>query len=281
MRTTTFWPIMLTLLLISNADAISSPSAPTDNPDQIQRTFSLGMAPLISVENIKGPVKIQGRKDASVELRVLKEGGTAEERAELGIEILPAQDKLSVRTYCLKQCEGHRGGDCCSWSKVKVSYQLFLPLQAQCRSKNVSGSIVAKEIQGSLDLSTVSGDVRTEATGTAPLKLHTVSGSIQSIGFNADAHAKSVSGTIDLKRSNGNDHELVVSTVSGAIRLMIHPKSNAEVKISTMSGQIKVDLPLQNIRQRRNSSKGTLGKGGPLLKATTVSGSISLLPLKS
>lgn len=130
---------------------------------------------------------------------------------------------------------------------------------------------------------TVQGGVRTEGL-RGPVSASTVSGSVD-VQTSDVAQASSVSG--DVRVSMGRlprDGSLRFSTVSGDVRLTLPADVGAELRASTVSGEIDTDFPMRMEATSRGNAfvrvgqrvRGTIGRGGPELEISTVSGDIEL-----
>ncbi|HEX8829644.1 MAG TPA: DUF4097 family beta strand repeat-containing protein [Longimicrobium sp.] len=130
---------------------------------------------------------------------------------------------------------------------------------------------------------TVQGDVRAEGM-RGPVSASTVSGGVD-VQTSDVAEASSVSG--DVRVSMGRmprDGSLRFSTVSGDVRLTLPADAGAELRANTVSGEIDTDFPLRMEATSRGTGwvrvgqrvRGTIGRGGPELEISTVSGDIEL-----
>jgi hypothetical protein len=112
----------------------------------------------------------------------------------------------------------------------------------------------------------VPAGVRLEAT--------TVNGDIDARGQRGEVQATTVNGDISVETSSS---VASITTVNGSIVLDLPPDLSADFHGSTVNGRIYSDFPiLLNGGFSRRSAAGTIGRGGPALRATTVNGNISL-----
>lgn len=170
--------------------------------------------------------------------------------------------------FCVEYPDARVGGSngrCPSYNNVRdpdaVNFTVRVPEGVRFIARTVQGDVEARDLRGPVRASTVSGgvDVRTSDV----------------------AEASSVSG--DLRVAMGRmprDGSLRFSSVSGDVRLTLPADAGAQLSASTVSGDIDSDFPL-TLSGRGRSWPGrriqaTLGRGGPELRISTVSGDIQL-----
>jgi hypothetical protein len=134
--------------------------------------------------------------------------------------------------------------------------------------------------------STVSGDVQAEGLG-ADVQARSVSGDVR-ISTRGSVEAGTVSGDLQVEMGRLPTGSLEFRTVSGDVQITLPSDAGAELSASTLSGDIESDFPLEvSGRDRDRGSRGihveighrargTLGRGGPRLDVSTVSGDITL-----
>jgi hypothetical protein len=142
-----------------------------------------------------------------------------------------------------------------------------------------SGGIQATGISGGFYLSTGSGDIRLAETAdganTAGGKVSTGSGSVQVSGVNGSLRIGTGSGDITAQGNPAGDWSL--GTGSGTIVVRFPAQASFTVDAHTDSGQIITHRSI-NVQgtMPKGSLRGTVGKGGPLVKLRTGSGDIEI-----
>lgn len=239
--------------------------------DTLTRTFNLGATPKVEVRNISGPITVTGSARTSVYLSAVKSGGSAAQRERLKITIEARGNALSVRTRCDRWVRGCGEG-------VRVRYTLHVPRSTRLQCRSVNGPVTVSRVQGGVQASTVNGKISTNGTGSAPLGVSTVNGKITARGHSGPVETRSVNGPtrLELTRLAG---DVVLRTVSGSVQVKLPKNSGARVELSTVSGELVSQLPLQVSRRGRRGLSGTLGQGGPRIRARTVSGSVTIAGL--
>jgi DUF4097 and DUF4098 domain-containing protein YvlB len=134
------------------------------------------------------------------------------------------------------------------------------------RGKVVSGPIDALGCAGDLTLETVSGEITIADSATQRVHARTISGAL----------------TADLDNPP-RDSQIYLETTSGEITIRIREDSDLTVALSATSGRVTSAFPglYADGGQRRGWGKrldGALGAGTGRLRASAISGGISLLP---
>ena len=168
-------------------------------------------------------------------------------------------DDRGPRDACNPRGTNSRDGD------ASVDFTVRVPAGVKLAARTVSGDVQATRLRGPVDARSVSGNVRVSTAG--PVQASSVSGSV----------------TATLGRMGGQD--LTFRSVSGDVTLEVPAGIDAEFQARTLSGSIDSDFPLRlgggDERGRYRVRVGqqahaTLGRGGPALHVTTVSGDVVL-----
>jgi hypothetical protein len=146
--------------------------------------------------------------------------------------------------------------------------------------RGVTGDITLVGMTGAVSAETVAGTVEAQAV-SGDLKVNTVNGDLTVVeGSGAQVKADSVSGSmvLDLDPSGG-EAEVRLNTVSGDIAVRIPEPGDAEVDAGPTSGAVSCAFEELRVTGQWGWKRitGRVGSGGARLKATTVSGAISLL----
>lgn len=133
--------------------------------------------------------------------------------------------------------------------------QIRVPRDSELDVSGVSSDVISTDVEGALQLRTVSGNVRTDV-------------------FSRSADVKTVSGDVVIRgRKEGSGIRIHVATISGNIRV---DHTGGDLDASTVSGDMNVRLdPTRSVRVRTTSGdlgfEGRLAKGASM-EAETVSG---------
>lgn len=129
-----------------------------------------------------------------------------------------------------------------------------------------------------IQASTVNGDVRVGGA-TARVIASTVNGGVEALSSGGPVRASTVNGDVDVRmgRLGDSDEDLRYSTVNGSIRVEVPTPFDADVEMSTVNGSLSADFPI-TLQGRMNPRhiRATIGRGGRLVRFTTVNGSVEL-----
>ncbi len=229
----------------------------------------------VYVRNLNGSIRVEPTSGATIEIsavkRVRRDGRaedvkiTAEQRSNHGDVVVCA--RWTENTRCDEDGYSTRSNNSGSWwpwgdnhrgNDVSVEFTVRLPKGVRITSSSVNGGIEIEGVESEVNASTVNGSVTARSNG-GPVRARTVNGSL-----NVRTTALGT-GTLDYE------------TVNGQINLEIPDNSSADVELKTVNGSISTDFPLTvNGKFSNRKVRGSIGKGGQLLKLTTVNGSIHL-----
>jgi DUF4097 and DUF4098 domain-containing protein YvlB len=197
---------------------------------------------VVEISNVAGHVEVQAWDKPEVEVRAQVGGGV--ER----IDTTSDHGRISIKVIV-----GYRSSE--------ADLHIHVPRDSELDISAVSADVVTSEVEGTLQLKTVSGKVKADV-------------------FQQNAEVKTLSGDVDL-RGHGKDagsQEIHVSTVSSNIRI---EHAGADLEAITISGDINVrlDQPARHVRIRTTSGalefNGKLAQGS-YFDAESVSGRLSV-----
>lgn len=146
---------------------------------------------------------------------------------------------------------------------VSVSFSVKLPKGVHVRTNTVNGAV---------DIAGASGQVAA----------HTVNGRIDAASTSGPVDAKTVNGSIHVRMGTvpAGAGDLRYSTVNGSVTIEVPESFNGELEMETVNGSLQSDFPL-TVKGRINPRhiRATIGNGGPLVRLSTVNGSIKLRKL--
>lgn len=153
-------------------------------------------------------------------------------------------------------------------------------------AKTVSGDLELSGVSspGTLELSTVSGDMTVRAVKVRGIDAESVSGSVVLTDVACDrASVKSMSGDVEYLGPLTKNGRYELRSHSGDIRLTLPGDIGFELEASTFSGNVRSDLPItsragDNLTGsgRRRGIRGTHGDGSALLIISTFSGDVAI-----
>ena len=150
-------------------------------------------------------------------------------------------------------------------------------------AKSISGtvSISDTKVDGSLDASSVSGDVRLQRVSARRVSIGSVSGNVRLDDVQSDrvdAHTTSGNTTYSGTLARNGRYEL--KSFSGEVRIALSGDTGFELEATSFSGDVHSDFPITthgttgDRRGRRRSMSGTYGDGSAVLNLSTFSGSV-------
>lgn len=263
-----------------------------------------------------------GGGTATIETVKRARGRSTDEAKEMlalvQVEITERRGHIEVRTQYPRGDQNHRGGR--RNLNVSVDINIIAPAPTRIIAHSLSGDMKATDIKGDLTLETLSGNVTisganriasakslsgditiTDSQADGSIEASTVSGNV--ILRNTRARAVdlgSVSGNItaeDVQCERADLHSFSGSVLfggslarngrydlkshSGDVRLAVAGNSGFDVEASTFSGTVRTDIPLQmsgavsaSDRGRRRSLRGTYGDGSAIIAITAFSGNV-------
>jgi DUF4097 and DUF4098 domain-containing protein YvlB len=238
----------------------------TPLPLTLEVTIPSGAIAIESVDGEESRIAIEGDERLLDEMEVRQEGSRVvvayRGKGKFGFTISPfslvfGDDKLRVRATV-----PHGAG-----VKVKTA-SADIAVDGRVGSlevNSVSGDVrVRGTIEGDANLKTVSGDADLQGVG-GNLTIHSVSGDVRAGSVTGSADAKSISGDIHLGTLTGGDVRF--TSVSGDVEIGIAPGSLLDVDAGSTSGDLHSEVPL--------GSEPTGGDGPTVvLRGKTISGDV-------
>jgi signal transduction histidine kinase len=141
-----------------------------------------------------------------------------------------------------------------------VRYEVFVPRQTALVVSSSNGSIKLDNLQARVEFRGNNGSV-----------------TLRNLGGQVTGSVTNGSIVIALSGSQWEGEGLDVHTTNGSIRWQVPAGYSAQVQLSTSTGNLTTSLPVATTNGHKEVI-ATLGQGGPLLKASTINGSIDFKP---
>lgn len=152
----------------------------------------------------------------------------------------------------------NRGDDDDRDNDVSVEFEIRLPEGANVSATDVVGAIEVTGVSGDVEAKTVTGSIDAESSD----------GAVQATAVTGSIHAR-----MARLPSGGADYK----TVTGSITVGLPRGANADIDAKTVMGSLESDFPLTvQGRWGPRSAHGTIGRGGPHLSFSTVTGSVKI-----
>lgn len=234
-----------TLLGETSADQVIQ----TGNETAFIKTFPLDNGAAFSLRNVNGSITITAWNEQKVEIRALQKGTDRSTRAFFS----GGKKGISIRT-----AEG-RGGP-------EVRYEVRLPREL--------GLVELTSVNGSIKMSDVTGQI----------VLETTNGSIDLASVSGVSRVKTVNGKIKALLAEASDGPMSLETSNGSVELTVKPDFNAILDANAVHGSVSIDDQLGITVDRQivgQHARGQIGTGGPLMKISTVNGSVKVFKEKA
>ncbi len=244
--------------------APGSAHAQEREPNAFSYRGQLGAGLTVNVRNINGAIAVERSASGQVEVSAEKRWRRGDPDNVRIVQVAGRDGSIMVCALwndaeCTK--DGIRGHSSNRWGRnndVSVHFTVRVPDGVHVNMQTVNGDVDIGGVSGMVEAQTVNGSIDARSTG-------------------GPVHAQTVNGSIEASMSALGSEDLRYSTVNGAITLELPFNSNADLDISTVNGSVNTDFPVTiqgSISRKR--LRGTIGSGGPELKASTVNGSVTL-----
>ncbi|HEY6944204.1 MAG TPA: DUF4097 family beta strand repeat-containing protein [Candidatus Acidoferrum sp.] len=220
------------------------------------QTYPLEPCGTFELQNVNGPVDVQGWDRNEVEIHAVKTAKQQETDLErVSIEVNARPDAVAVTTR-YPQNEG---------VEVAVEYTIHVPHRVRVQHiGTVNGTLRISGIDNVEDLRTVNGDIDVfESSGN--LRAHTTNGNVR----------------VELTHAPDNAGA-TAETTNGSLVLAVPSDLQAEIDARCLNGNFYSELPItMESTDRPREMHGKLGGGGAPIHLRTVNGGIRLIVLRS
>ncbi len=228
--------------VLDESDAING-----DHETTITKTYPLANSATFLLKGINGNVQIEGWDEAEAEVRVIKRGGSVEDRQAAQVKATHSNDLLSLETV-----PTGAGG-------VDVRYEVKLPRGLRhVQIKTVNAGVKVADMAGTVEVKAQNASVELEdVSGASIIKL--VNGQIKA------SYDDALTGSQEL------------STVNGKIEVELDDDLNADIDAHTVSGSIELDGDFGFKVDKKivgQEASGRVGSGGQPISVKTVNGPI-------
>ena len=281
-----------TLLAAAALGVAAAASAQTRTDFEFRRELDAGKR--FHLHNIMGNVQVTGGAGRTVQVTATKKAGRHGDPEDVTIETIELSDgvALCVR-YPGSGERGSRTGErgagknpCStrgSWNNnerndTQINFTVRVPAGLILRLGTVSGDLLANNLEGELDLTSVSGDVRLDGGRGQGVSLETVSGDVDLLDVRArEVSGHTVSGEVTFRGPILDGGSYDFSTTSGDITVGLPERPNATLSAATFSGRFVSDLgTTQQAGRNRRRHNATWGSGSARLDLETLSGDIRI-----
>jgi hypothetical protein len=249
-------------------------------PDQVtQRSFSLGSAPLVKVDNINGPITVVAdggseiRLTATESISAESQGLVAQAQRDVKLQVSQTSDSLDLYVDGPFRC--HDGDHGCNWDnpgyETRFAFELHVPAGARVDLKTINdGDITVTGVRGGFLAHNINGSVDMEDVAGAG-EARTINGKVKAVFHSAPA---------------GN---CTFATLNGDLNVYFPAGLNAVLNYKSFNGAVYSDFDVQPLAStaavsRRDNgrrvfrsnqfTRGQVGAGGPEITLDGFNGNV-------
>jgi DUF4097 and DUF4098 domain-containing protein YvlB len=245
-----------------------------EQTETFSRRIKVGRDGRVSISNISGSITVTTASGDEVSIDAVKRGrGDRSQLGRVSIVVDERPGRVDVRTDYGRPFPDRAFRD----NYVSVDYTVVVPVGASLEVNSISGRVKVDGVRGSTRLASVSGNISSSNTPNVEY-LRTVSGEVDlaNISHDGSLSVSSVSGNLDFNGVKARSLEL--STVSGEIRLRDAAVERLSAK-GLSGGVEYVGTLVRNGRYEVNSHSGNVrftlvDNTGFELNASSFSGSV-------
>ena len=287
--------------------------------DRITKTFSVGSGGTLLLESDIGSISVQGADIDSVEIEILREVKTNNEKKadkileDYDIQFNHSGNDVSIDAKYKKK--GIKG----FWNNIgkhlRVKYIVTVPSEYNVELHTKGGSITVEDIRGeilsktsggSLSFENIKGNISGNTSGGSisigevmgrsnirtsggsirirqaegPVEAHTSGGSITVEEVIGTIEAHTSGGSVKAYLSRQPDSDCRLTTSGGSITVQLSTDMSLDVNAKTAGGRVHADFPVSiSGKIDKNSMQAQMNGGGPELYLRTSGGSIYLKKL--
>jgi len=220
------------------------------------QTYPLEPGGSFELQNVNGPVEVEGWDRNEVEIHAIKIAKEKESDIDrVSIEIDARPNAVAVATR-YPQNEG---------VEVAVVYTVRVPYSAHVEHlATINGTLKVAGVQSVQDL-------------------HTVNGNIEVYEGGGSVHAHTTNGNVHLELLHLLDEKgTTAETTNGSVLLAVPQDTQADLEARSLNGSFYSELPLSfEASLRPRETRGKFGKGGAPIRLNTVNGGIRVEILRS
>ena len=258
---------------------------PNESANRIERIFDVNPNRHLTIDSDIGTIEVQTAARNRIEVVVTKQ---AKNRLDRSVQEALADFRVTFnqpsagvtirgkfqrgRNYWRRQL-----------NQLKIRFQVTVPPQCDISVDGLADAVQAQTSTGNIHVDNIVGSVETQ-TLSGDLRFGSVKGRIFGRSTSGDITLANCEGPVDVKTTSGDIYaditiqplgEWRLRTSSGDIVSTFISNIGFKIDAQTISGGISMDSRIQGTGNRRRF-RGTIDRGGPLLKLHTTSGDIRL-----
>ena len=219
------------------------------------RTYTIPVSSRISVDGgDNGGVAFYGsdRRDIQVVARIQASADDEATARDIARQIRVTTNGGQIRS----EGPSNHNHNHSSWS---VSYDIYVPTQANLDATTENGGISARDVRGTLTFEATNGGIH-----------------LSDVGGNVRARTTNGGVIADLSGTTWQGQGLDLQTTNGGATVYVPRGYNALLETGTTNGGMRVDFPI-SVRGSINRHISTqLGSGGPVVRVVTTNGGVHI-----
>jgi hypothetical protein len=287
--------------------------------DRVTKVFTVGQGGTLTLECDLGSIAVRGEETDSVEVEILREVRTSDEKKaeeilkDYDIQFSPKGPDVSIQAKYKKR--GLRG----FWNNIgkylRVKYMIIVPseynvdlqtkggsisvqdLRGEVKSNtsggglnfdNIDGNIYGRTSGGSIKIGTVKGSTDIHTSGGS-ITIRLAEGPVDAQTSGGSITVEEVMGTIKAHTSGGSvkatitrqpESDCRLTTSGGTITVFLSDDFDLNLNAETSGGNVQADFPIALSGDlSKRSIQGRMNGGGPELYLRSSGGSIYLKKL--
>jgi hypothetical protein len=237
------------------------------------------------LSSVNGPVSIEPSNDGQVHVRAQKEVNRGNV-TDVAFQVVQSGGDVRIcaiwrRDVCDEDgLHSHRNDDDEDRNDrrdVKVRFTVKVPAGVRVGAGTVNGEMRVRDVSSEVRASTVNGLVEVRNVG-GEVNANTVNGRVEVTTRSGPVNANTVNGDIDVSLGSlARDGAMRFRTVNGSVTVETPADLDANISMETMHGSISSDWPVQlSGKFGPRHAEGTIGRGGRMIRMTTLNGSVEL-----
>lgn len=285
-----------TVAVVGVSMVLARASSAQQGRDESTFTWSkqLSSGSTLTIANGDGPISVREAAGDLVVVRAVKVPRSRASIRDVAFDVRESSGTVEICTLYGDQTscrDRNRGRD----ANVRVEYTVSIPRSLRLRAMTGNGEITIEragadvtamtgnggihvgETAGRVNVSTGNGDIQVDGAN-GPVSASTGTGRVSVTTARGAVSANTGTGDIDVRMKGGPiDGDMRFISGSGSIHVTLPADFNGRVDATSGSGTLRSDFEISVVgRLNAQHVRGTIGRGGPLLRMSTGSGTIEL-----
>jgi hypothetical protein len=264
--------------------------------DESTFTWSRQMASgaVLTILNGDGPISVREASGDQVVVRAVKNARSGGSIRDVAFDVRETGSNVEICTLYDGQtsCRDRQGNHDV---RVRVEYTVSIPRTLRVRAMTGNGDIIVEragadvtaatgngsvhvgETAGRVNVSTGNGDIQVDGAN-GPVSASTGTGRVSVVTSRGAVTASTGTGDVDVRVKSGPiDGDMRFISGTGSIRVTLPSDFNGRIDATSGSGTLRSEFEISVVgRLNAQHIRGTIGRGGPLIRMSTGSGTIEL-----